>query len=144
MENQKEILKRYYRGETTLQEEQSLREARRRGELPEEAVLDFRGTEAGLPESLTTSIRHRIRKSERRRIVYRWIAGGSVAAVFVLIISLRGLLPVAEDEGLSVSDHLKKERFENALQVIGNVLEGRIARPQKVLYEDHHLIIAIE
>lgn len=45
---------------------------------------------------------------------------------------------------MSLSDHLKKERFENALRVIGEVLEEKTPITQKILYEDNQLIIIIE
>lgn len=46
--------------------------------------------------------------------------------------------------GIQLSDNLKKERFENALRVLGNALEDEKTPVQRVLYEDHNLIIAIE
>ena len=88
-----EVLKRYYKGETTLAEERELRSAWQRGELPGEPILTF-----------TTTPR----------------------------------------PGIQLSDNLKKERFENALRVLGNALEDEKTPVQRVLYEDHNLIIAIE
>lgn len=69
---------------------------------------------------------------------------GSVAALFILFFSLRELLPASQYAPLQLSDNLKKERFENALRVIGSALEEKKFPAQKILYEDHNLIIAVE
>ena len=39
---------------------------------------------------------------------------------------------------------MKRERFEDAMRIIGQVLDEKPADTQKVLYEDNRLIIAIE
>ena len=62
----------------------------------------------------------------------------------VLILSFRETFTTTPRPGIQLSDNLKKERFENALRVLGNALEDEKTPVQRVLYEDHNLIIAIE
>ena len=104
-----EVLKRYYKGETTLAEERELRSAWQRGELPGEPILGLRDP-MEIPEGLNEKLQRNIRQKRQRKM----------------------------------SDNLKKERFENALRVLGNALEDEKTPVQRVLYEDHNLIIAIE
>lgn len=138
----KEILKRYYRGETTVEEERTLRAAYRSGALPDDPVLAFGQNVAELPAGLEANIRTSIRRRRQpRRLV--WLTASGIAAMFVLILSVRSLLPDPPSR-LQLSDNLKKERFEQALRVIGNVLEEKQPPVQKVLYEDNKLIIAVE
>ena len=124
-----EVLKRYYKGETTLAEERELRSAWQRGEIPE-----------GLNEKL----QRYIRQKRQRKIRQLWITAGSIAAMAVLILSFRETFTTTPRPGIQLSDNLKKERFENALRVLGNALEDEKTPVQRVLYEDHNLIIAIE
>lgn len=144
MEEQEKLLKRYYRGETTVEEERQLKSAYRKGQLTKEPMLAFRGLPAELPAGLTAKIQSDIRK--RRSSSYRnlWMISGSIAASLILIVSLRSLIPHPDNSNLQLSDNLKKERFENALRTIGNVLEEKTVPTQKVLYEDNKLIITIE
>ena len=50
-----EVLKRYYKGETTLAEERELRSAWQRGELPGEPILGLRGP-MEIPEGLNEKL----------------------------------------------------------------------------------------
>lgn len=136
------ILERYYRGETTLEEERMLKAAFRRGELPDDPALAFQEQQVSLPASVTQGIQSAIHRKSSRTLRNRLIRAGAIAALLILIISLRGLLPHPQ-EYLQLSDNMKKERFEGALRMIGKVLEEK-APEQKVLYEDNNLIIAIE
>lgn len=138
----KEILRRYYRGETTVEEERMLRAAYRSGALPDDPILAFGQKTAELPTGLEAGIRSSIRRRQHPRRLL-WLTAAGIAATLVLILSVRSLLPGAHPR-LQLSDNLKKERFEEALRVIGNVLEEKQAPAQKVLYEDNKLIIAIE
>ncbi len=141
MEQKEELLKRYYQGETTLTEEKTLKKAWQEGNLPEEPILCLRPS--AMPEGLQKVIQDKIRQKQRSRRQHRWITVGSIAAMLVLFFSLQKLLPSAS-QPLPLSDNLKKERFENALRIIGNAIEEKQAPAQKILYEDHHLIIAVE
>ena len=129
-----EVLKRYYKGETTLAEERELRSAWQRGELPGEPILGLRGPME----------QRYIRQKRQRKIRQLWITAGSIAAMAVLILSFRETFTTTPRPGIQLSDNLKKERFENALRVLGNALEDEKTPVQRVLYEDHNLIIAIE
>ena len=131
-----EVLKRYYKGETTLAEERELRSAWQRGELP--------GDPMEIPEGLNEKLQRYIRQKRQRKIRQLWITAGSIAAMAVLILSFRGTFTTTPRPGIQLSDNLKKERFENALRVLGNALEDEKTPVQRVLYEDHNLIIAIE
>ena len=132
-----EVLKRYYKGETTLAEERELRSAWQRGELPGEPILGLRGP-------MDEKLQRYIRQKRQRKIRQLWITAGSIAAMAVLILSFRETFTTTPRPGIQLSDNLKKERFENALRVLGNALEDEKTPVQRVLYEDHNLIIAIE
>lgn len=138
------LLEKYYKGETTLEEERCLKEAWARGELADEPVLAFCRNIPSLPAELDRQIRSEISRRQSLRHRQRMLAIGSIAAVLVLLISLRGLMPRQSEKNWQLSDNLKKERFEDALRTIGKVLEERTPPEQKVLYEDHNLIIAVE
>ena len=142
--NQHEILNRYYRGESSLKEEHTLKEAYRKGKLPDDPVFAFSNlrTEmtAGLSERLSNSIQERHKHHIRQKITLAI----SIAAFLILILSLRMFLPGSPAAGVQLSDNLKKERFENALRVIGNALEEKPTYNEKILYEDSKIIIAVE
>ena len=53
-----EVLKRYYKGETTLAEERELRSAWQRGELPGEPILGLRDP-MEIPEGLNEKLQYR-------------------------------------------------------------------------------------
>ena len=132
-----EVLKRYYKGETTLAEERELRSAWQRGELPGEPILGLRGP-MEIPEGLNEKLQRYIRQKRQRKIRQLWITAGSIAAMAVLILSFRGTFTTTPRPGIQLSDNLKKERFENALRVLGNALEDEKTPVQRVLYEDHN------
>ena len=145
MKNSDQLIKRYYRGETSLKEEQELKAAWQRGEYPDDPALAF-GCEtvelpAGLSEKLEAGLRQR--QSLHHRSSW-WITAGSIAAMLVLILTFRGLNRHPLEPSIQLTDNLKKERFEHALRTIGDVLQEKTPQVQKVLYEDHKLIIAIE
>lgn len=56
-----EVLKRYYKGETTLAEERELRSAWQRGELPENRILGLRDP-MEIPEGLNEKLQRYIRQ----------------------------------------------------------------------------------
>ena len=141
-DRQQEIIERYYKGETTLEEERRLKAAFRKGEYSDEPVLSFQEKETAVPEDLMERIRTGIHRKARYRMRQRILAISSVAALLILILSLPHLL--SPPETLQLSDNLKKERFEDALRVIGNVIEEKTPPVQRVLYEDNRLIIAVE
>lgn len=144
MEEKNQILKRYYQGETTLQEEQELRNLYRQGKLPEDPMLAYANTKIQSPVRLSENIRESIQKRRKQRNRQIRLIVGSIAAILILIVSFRGLLQTHTPHELQLSDNIKKERFEDALRVIGNVLEEKTAPVQKVLYEDNNLIITVE
>lgn len=138
------ILKRYYRGETTLEEERMLKASFRSGNLPDNPMLAFQARKEELPVGLTEKIQTRIHSQRNHRIQSYWITAGSIAALFLLFFSIRSLIPHSQNTCLQLSDNLKKERFENALRVLGSALEETPFPSPKVVYEDNRLIIEIE
>lgn len=140
MNDMDDTLKRYYNGDTTLEEERALRDAYRRGELPDEPVLAYRGTETALPGALRDRINRRIGQHARRL----WLARTATAAGIALLIGICLLIPRQPDRTLALTDTVKRERFEDAMRVIGQVLDEPPAAPQRVLYEDNRLIIVVE
>ena len=99
---------------------------------------------AGVEVCLNEKLQRYIRQKRQRKIRQLWITAGSIAAMAVLILSFRETFTTTPRPGIQLSDNLKKERFENALRVLGNALEDEKTPVQRVLYEDHNLIIAIE
>lgn len=144
MDKLNEILERYYRGETTVEEERQLREASRLGELPDDPMPAYQGRKTDMPAGLLDRIQRDIHTRANHRRHNLRITLCSTAAILILIICLRGMLPQSSVDNIHISDNMKKERFENALRVIGQVLEENTPPVQKVLYEDNKLIIAIE
>lgn len=144
MDQTKDILERYYRGETTVAEEKILREKFRQGDLAENPILGYKGEEKELPDNFTAKFRQNIqqRKSHQMRLVI--IASISVAAMLILLVSIRGLFPADHLHEVQLSDNIKRARFEEALRVIGNVLDEKPIPEEQILYEDSKLIIAIE
>ncbi len=137
-------LARYYRGESSLEDEQALKNAYRKGELPSEPALSYGGDTAPCPEEVFQAIRHGIgkRKTRHSRRIFQ-IAGG-IAATLLLIIGLRAFLPAPSSTEIQLSEQVQRERFEDALRVIANVLNEQITGKEKIVYEDNDLIIAIE
>lgn len=137
----KVLQQRYYRGETSLTEEQQLRQAYRQGLLPNDPALCFgQKTETCPPEVLSAF--HAKRKQNQPvsfRRIRTTVAG--IAAILLLFLSLSALF---ETPVPALPDQLKRERFEEALRTIGQVLEEKPLRPEKIIYEDKQLIIAIE
>ncbi len=142
--DEQELLKRYYRGETTLEEERQLKNLYQKGKLRDEPILAFKGQATKIPEDLTEKFRLKIQKEQKQTYRNRWAIGIGIAASLILIISLRNLIPVQENSSLQLSNNLKKERFEDALRTIGSVLEEKKTDLKQVLYEDNKLIITIE
>lgn len=143
MDNIQDILKRYYRGETTLAEERYLKEEFRRGHLTEEPALSTGRFRRACPKVYMPAYGKAYGKRRQKHFRQLYLTAGSIAAMLVLIIFVKGSFRPALPSDLQVTDNIKRERFENALRTIGNILEED--RPnEKVLYEDHKLIIAIE
>lgn len=138
-----DILKRYYRGETTIEEERLLKNLSRKGELPDDPIFAYEGKDKALPEELLKEIQEKIHRQKNASARPLWITAAGIAAMLILILSLQILLPQPVDS-LQLSDNIKKERFENALRVLGNILGETTSPAQKVLYEDNKLIIAVE
>lgn len=137
-----EIVERYYRGETTIAEERALKKIYQQGGLKEEPMLSYRGEEMEIPSQLTWEIQTCIHRKSQFRLRQRILALSSVAALFGFIFFLRAFMP--RQEAIPLSDNLKKERFEDALRTIGNVIDEKTPPVQRVLYEDNRLIIAVE
>lgn len=140
-----EILSRYYRGESSLKEEQILKEEYRKGALPDDPVFAFSNLKSEMPAVVAEKLGNSIQKRQKHHIRQRIVLAGSIAALLILILSLRMLLPESPVARIQLSDNLKKERFENALRVIGNALEEKPTyNNEKILYEDNKIIIAVE
>lgn len=61
-------LARYYRGESSLEDEQALKNAYRKGELPSEPALSYGGDTAPCPEEVFQAIRHGHREAGKPAI----------------------------------------------------------------------------
>ena len=88
------------------------------GRLPGEPILGLRGP-MEIPEGLNEKLQRYIRQKRQRKIRQLWITAGSIAAMAVLILSFRETFTTTPRPGIQLSDNLKKERFENALRVLG-------------------------
>jgi len=144
-EKKEEILKRFYRGETTVEEERLLKKhARDKGTFQETPLLAWTSEEISMPEEVLQNIQTAVHRKAVRTSRYRNLIITSLAASLLLFISIRSLLSPTPSIGVSLSDRLKKERFEDALRIIGQVLEEEKAPVQQILYEDNKLIIAVE
>lgn len=144
MDKQEKRIERYYRGESSVEEERQLRKTWREGLLPDNPILGIGDLKPELPIGLIENIQSGIRKKRKKHLHKTYMTVASIAALAILIIMLRGFLPHKPVEGLQVSDNLKIERFEEALRVIGNVLEEKTITNEKILYEDNSMIIVSE
>lgn len=143
MEPIKNKLAKYYRGESSLEDEQSLKAAYRKGELPSEPALAYRGDATPCPAELLNHIRCHIEERQSRPFRHILPIAGGIAASLLLIVSLRVFLP-AQDTPIKLSEQTQRERFEDALRVIANVINEKTTGNEKIVYEDKNLIIAIE
>lgn len=142
MKQNESILERYYRGETNLEDERQLKQAYRNGDLQDDPALAYANGLADLPPGLEERIRNSIRKRQQARHRKTWVMISGIAATLILIISVRGFWP--GQSNLYLSDSLKKTRLEEALRVIGQVLEEDTRPTEQVLYEDERIIIVRE
>lgn len=138
------LLKRYYRGETTLSEEKQLKQSYKEGMLPDDPVLCFGQENRKCPEKVLTAFRSELRRKRDLRLRRIRITAGSIAAIFLLFFSFQGLHRLTSASAYRLSDHQKRECLEEALRTIGQVLQEKPAQPEKVIYEDQQIIIAIE
>ncbi len=140
------LLKRYYQGDTSLDEEKQLRAMFKQGHFQDEKLLSIDNREIQIPPQTEAKIRQALQKRCHRkvRIHNLYTLAGSIAAIAILIFTIRGFLPSADTSQIILTDNMKKERFEDALRIIGNVLDEKHPPIQQVLYEDNKLIIAIE
>lgn len=141
MNDIQEILKRYYKGETTLAEEKFLKQEYRLGHLPEDPFLSVHPVRETLPAGLYTGIKQKIQNRKRRYLRQIYWTTGSIAATLILILFIKGSFQQPLHSDLQLSDNMKRERFEDALRTIGHALEEK---NEQVLYENNHLIITIE
>lgn len=143
MQTTKDLLEKYYRGETSLEEERELKKAYKNGLLPEDPSLSLQES-TNCPDGLQEQIRKEICQRNRKRI--RHIASlWTAAAICILVVAIKLLLPSVESEELRLSDNIKRERLEDALRIVGKALEEKNTSPQeKVLYEDDKLIITVQ
>lgn len=138
------LLKRYYRGETTLGEEKQLKQSYKEGILPDDPVLCFGQESRKCPEKVLTAFRSEIRHKRDLQLRHMRIIAGSIAAAFILFFCFQGLHRLTSASAYRLSDHQKRECLEEALRTIGQVLQEKPAQPEKVIYEDQQIIIAIE
>lgn len=143
MKDLQEIRKRYYRAETTLEEEAELKEMYQNGLLPEDPALSLRPL-SRMPEGLEERIRAGIRERKRKKLRQIGYTTAGIAATLILILTLRIPLISAHSKQLQLSDNIKRERFEEALRTIGEVLKEKTPSQERILYEDKDVIIAIE
>ncbi len=142
MNTSEESIKRYYRGKSSLEEERDLKEKYRKGLLPEDPALGFGQNRISLPEELMDKLHTQIHQKNKNRQYRFWYTISSAAALFILIIFFKNLWPAASHLQLSEND--QRRRFEEALQIVGRVLEEQPTESEKILYEDTHLIITTE
>lgn len=143
MMDKNDILKRYYRGETSIREERLLKEEFGQGNLPHEPALAYQGEKEEFPEMLLEQIQEKIQRRKSRENHRIWYCAGGIAAALVMIISIKTFLPSAPDQETVLADHVKQERFEDALRIIGDALQEKNTE-EKILYEDNNIIIALE
>ncbi len=141
--NLDDVLKRYYAGETSIEEERMLKDLYRKGELLSDPVFAY-GKEVELPKGLAGRINAGIHQRSKRRLYRKYLAASSVVACIILTVVAGRLLPGSSASSIYLSDRTKMERFEEAMRVIGNVLEEKTATGEKVLYEDQNFVIVME
>ena len=79
MEKTEEIIKRYYRGETSIEEEKFLKAQYRSGHLKEDPFLSLSYPSLPLPSELNEKIRQAIRQQKKCALRRIYITVGSIA-----------------------------------------------------------------
>lgn len=141
------LLEKYRQGASSLEEEKSLRKAFDAKAI-DEPMFAIRGKQMKAPASLQDAIQKKIearKKAERRRFQIPVFISTGIAAAILLFFTFQ--IPQTEEidpKPLQLSDNLKRERFEDAIRIIGDVLGEEKASQEKVIYEDNDIIISVE
>jgi hypothetical protein len=141
------ILEKYWKGDTTLEEEKKLNEYFRRGEVAEEhkaytpLFQYFEGVREEGASSSEKTLRKVISQSPRARR-FRLIRNLTIAASFVLILTVGGILFSPDRNGGAIEDtyddpELAYREFQNAIALLSSAMDKGTAQTMHISQMKH-------
>ncbi|MFV0269638.1 MAG: hypothetical protein ACK5HT_21155 [Draconibacterium sp.] len=142
MTRREELLEKYYRGESSLDEERELKQLVPENELPdaEQDMLDFLGQEAVLPDGLEEELMGAIEKRRNRLFKIRRLTSmGSAAAVILIVLTV--FLDVRNKRISKMENDFRM--MEQALLQVSESLQPEEQKQMLVLWVDDDVEIVI-
>lgn len=142
MTRRKELLEKYYRGESSLDEERELKQLAPENELPdaEQDMLDFFMQEAVLPDGLEDELMRAIDKRRTRSFKIRRLTSmGSAAAVILIVLTV--FLDVRNKRISKMENDFRM--MEQALLQVSESLQPEEQKQMLVLWVDDDVEIVI-
>ncbi len=142
MTRREELLEKYYRGESSLDEERELKQLAPENELPdaEQDMLDFFMQEAVLPDGLEDELMTAIEKRRTRSFKIRRLTSvGSAAAVILIVLTV--FLDVRNKRISKMENDFRM--MEQALLQVSESLQPEEQKQMLVLWVDDDVEIVI-
>ncbi len=142
MTRREELLEKYYRGESSLDEELELKQLAPENELPdaEQDMLDFFMQEAVLPDGLEEELMTAIEKRRTRSFKIRRLTSmGSAAAVILIVLTV--FLDVRNKRISKMENDFRM--MEQALLQVSESLQPEEQKQMLVLWVDDDVEIVI-
>ncbi|MCE4566067.1 hypothetical protein INQ51_17240 [Maribellus sp. CM-23] len=142
MTRREELLEKYYRGESSLDEERELKQLAPGNELPdaEQDMLDFFGQEAVLPDGLEEELMRAVEKRRTRSFKIRRLTSmGSAAAVILIVLTV--FLDVRNKRISKMENDFRM--MEQALLQVSESLQPEEQKQMLVLWVDDDVEIVI-
>lgn len=142
MTRREELLEKYYRGESSLDEERELKQLATENELPgaEQDMLDFFGQEAVLPDGLEEELMRAVEKRRTRSFKIRRLTSmGSAAAVILIVLTV--FLDVRNKRISKMENDFRM--MEQALLQVSESLQPEEQKQMLVLWVDDDVEIVI-
>ncbi|WP_147384001.1 hypothetical protein [Maribellus luteus] len=142
MTRREELLEKYYRGESSLDEERELKQLAPENELPdaEQDMLDFFGQEAILPDGLEEELMRAVEKRRTRSFKIRRLTSmGSAAAVILIVLTV--FLDVRNKRISKMENDFRM--MEQALLQVSESLQPEEQKQMLVLWVDDDVEIVI-
>lgn len=142
MTRREELLEKYYRGESSLDEERELKQLAPENELSgaEQDMLDFFGQEAVLPDGLEDELMRAVEKRRTRSFKIRRLTSmGSAAAVILIVLTV--FLDVRNKRISKMENDFRM--MEQALLQVSESLQPEEQKEMLVLWVDDDVEIVI-
>jgi len=144
MDYQEKLLEKYFKGETTLEEEKELQKLMEEKDSPEaeQDMFRFFKQETNVPDDLEESLlagleKHQQSSGRTRRL--RWYSIGSVAAVITLLLTV--YIDNRHQQKVKMEDNFFV--MENALYQVSQSLQPEEQQEMMILWVDEDVEIVI-